>query len=90
MRATPLQRYALRLLFATGHECSISQNSWASLQQDEAERLMNPYGGREKIMREIQLPVKRSTRKTQVSKSTDSNAPFRAGYSKENKIELGK
>jgi len=89
MRATPLQRYALRLLFATGHDCGISRDRWASLQQDEAERLMNPYGGRDKIMRETQLPVKPSIQKKQVSKNTESNAPSRAGYTKENRIELG-
>ena len=89
MRATPLQRYALRLLFATGHDCGISRDHWASLQQDEAERLMNPYGGRDKIMRETQLPVKPVPEKTQVSKNTESNAPSRAGHTKEKEIELG-
>lgn len=50
---------------------------------------MNPYGGQEKIMRETQLPVKPVPEKTQVSKNTESNAPSRAGHTKEKKIELG-
>lgn len=89
MRATPLQRYALRLLLATGHDCGISRDRWTSLQRDEADRLMTPFGGQDKIMRETKLPVKQPELKTQITKKTDSDAPVRAGRSKENKIELG-
>ena len=30
MRATPIQRYALRLLFAAGHNLAVSQDSFAN------------------------------------------------------------
>ena len=89
MKATPIQRYALRLLFATGHDCGIGRDRWTALQQDEAERLMKPFGGQNKIMREIQLPVKQTPKKTQISKATNSDAPTRSERTRKNGIELG-
>ena len=85
-----MQRYALRLLFAAKKEYSISYDRWTTLQRDEADKLMTPFGGQEKIMREIQLPVKPVPEKTQISKTTDSDAPSRAERSiPANRIELG-
>jgi len=90
MRATPIQRYALRLLFAAKKECSISYDRWTALQRDEADQLMTPFGGQEKIMREIQLPVKPMPEKTKIAKTTDSDAPARAERDiRGNGIELG-
>ena len=90
MRATPMQRYALRLLFAAKKECSISYDRWTALQRDEADQLMTPFGGQEKIMREIQLPVKPAAEKTKFSKPPDSDAPSRAERGiRGNGIELG-
>ena len=89
MKATPIQRYALRLLFATGHDCGICRDRWTALQQDEAERLMKPFGGQNKIMREIQLPVKQMPKKTQISKAANSDAPTRSERTRKNGIELG-
>lgn len=90
MRATPMQRYALRLLFAAKKECSISYDRWTALQRDEADQLMTPFGGLEKIMREIQLPVKPMPEKTKIAKTTDSDAPARAERDiRGNGIELG-
>lgn len=90
MRATPMQRYALRLLFAAKKECSISYDRWTALQRDEADQLMTPFGGQEKIMREIQLPVKPMSEKTKIAKTTDSDAPARAKRDiRGNGIELG-
>ena len=90
MRATPMQRYALRLLFAAKKECSISYDRWTALQRYEADQLMTPFGGQEKIMREIQLPVKTMPEKTKIAKTTDSDAPARAERDiRGNGIELG-
>ena len=58
MRATPIQRYALRLLFAAGHNLAVSQDQWNSLSETEAAKLMQPFGGKNRIMQEIQLPKK--------------------------------
>lgn len=88
MRATPLQRYALRLLFASRNECPVSYGEWTSLQQDEAEKLMRPYGGQEKILREAKLPVRPTPQKKHVPK-TKSDSPARADRFKGNGIELG-
>lgn len=85
-----MQRYALRLLFAAKKECSISYDRWTALQRDEADQLMTPFGGQEKIMREIQLPVKPMPEKTKIAKTTDSDAPARAERDiRGNGIELG-
>ena len=89
MRATPLQRYALRLLFASGCKLDISHDRWTALQRDEAEQLMIPYGGRGKIMRETRLPVKPQPQKTQISKTTDSDVPARSERARNNALELG-
>ena len=61
MRATPIQRYALRLLFATGHNLAVSHDQWNSLSETEAAKLMQPFGGKNRIMQEIQLPKKPKT-----------------------------
>ena len=88
MKATPMQRYALRLLFAARKECAIRGDRWTVLQQDEAERLMAPFGGQQEILRKIQLPVKPSPPRTLFSKN-NSDAPVRTGRRRGNGIELG-
>ena len=88
-KATPLQRYALRLLFSARNGSAVSYESWTALQQDEAERMMSPFGGLDKIMREMQLPRKRDTQKTERSRTAASKAPERAGRFRKNEIEFG-
>jgi len=88
MRATPMQRYALRLLFASRNECPVSYGEWSTLQRDEAEKLMRPFGGQETILREAKLPLRPPLPKKRVSKAK-SDSPARADRFKDNAIELG-
>lgn len=84
-----MQRYALRLLFASRNECPVrSYGEWTSLQQEDAEKLMRPYGGQEKILREAKLPVRPTPPKKHVSKAK-SDSPARADRIKKTGIELG-
>lgn len=90
MKASPIQRYALRLLFASGQGKNISYDRWKSLRRDEAEQMMSPFGGQDKIIREIQLPGKKNVRKKEdLSRETNSDAPSRTKRVRENGIELG-
>ena len=87
MKATPLQRYALRLLFAAKRCVMIRFCEWKELKQDEAEIMMRPFGGQERIIRETVLPTREIIRPG-IPGGDTASAPAVAGRTKDSGREL--
>ena len=56
MKPSPLQRYALRLLFASGQCKPMELRQWRSLEKSGAEALLAPWGGAQAVLRNTVLP----------------------------------
>lgn len=56
MKPSPLQRYALRLLFAAGQCKPMELRQWRNLQRSDAEALLTSRGGAQAVLRNTVLP----------------------------------
>lgn len=58
MKATPIQRYALRLVLAANPDFILSPEQWKKLQRKDAEKILASFGGLEHVIRDTVLPTR--------------------------------
>lgn len=87
MKATALQRYAMRLLFASKKCTMINLRNWHNLSKDEADLMMKPFGGQDLIIRDIVLPKKEESSKKSIE-AEDSVSPAIAERTRNSSLEL--
>ena len=87
MKPSPLQRYALRLLFASGQCKPMELRQWRSLEKSGAEALLAPWGGAQAVIRNTRLPETMPA-EARLRQDASSRPPQFAPRGKDSEMEL--
>ena len=61
MKMSPMQKYAMRLLIASGQVRLPDRNAWTQLNSEAAAAQLQRFGGVQAILRDTVLPQRRSS-----------------------------
>ena len=61
MKMSPMQKYAMRLLIASGQVRLPNRNAWTQLTSETATEQLRRFGGVQTILRDTVLPQRRSS-----------------------------